>query len=305
MKAIEEFAAAHHALISQKEAERIGISRDQLDREVRTRRLERVGRQVFRVPGSVRTWHQILLAAVWAAGDGAFASHLSGGALRHLPGFPPGPVEVLRDRHASRAGLAAVIRETCYLPRHHTSEVDGIPTTSPARTLFDLCGIVSRGRADWMLEHALNTRLVTYPQMQIVLAECARQGRAGVTVLRELLAKRGDDYVPTESVLEAMVLAVLEGAGLPLPERQVVLADDERVIGRVDFLYPAARLVLEANGHQHGGWLATQEDARRYARLGALGYDVIPVDWRMLTREPELFVANVRAKLKRARMIPA
>jgi very-short-patch-repair endonuclease len=189
------------------------------------------------------------------------------------------------------------MHETSYLPAHHVGVVDGIPTTSPARTIFDLCGLVHPDRADRVLEHALHQKLVTYERMEITLAECARQGRSGSTVLRQLLATRGEGYVPTESVLEAMVLAVLTSAGLPLPRRQVLLGDDQP-IGRVDFFYPEARLVIEADGRQHGGWLAMQEDERRDARLGALGYRVIRVRWRMLTREPELFVANIRAALR-------
>ena len=61
-----------------------------------------------------------------------------------------------------------------------------------------------------------------------------------------------------------------------------------------------ARIVIEADGGQHRGWLASLEDERRDARLRALGYQVIRVSWHMLTREPELFVASVRAALTAA-----
>ena len=215
-----------------------------------------------------------------------------------MPSFGCGPIDVLRLGHSGRVAPSTRLRETRFLPEHHTAVVDGIPVTSPARTLLDLCGCVHPGRADRALENALHMKLVTLPRMEIVLAECARQGRPGITTLRSLLAQRGGGYVPTESELERLVLAVLDAAGLPEPERQVVLGDNERLVGRVDFLYRAARLVIEADGRQHGGWLATIEDERRDALLRAAGYRVIRVTWRMLTQEPELFVAALKAELQ-------
>src|SRR5205814_4741453 len=138
-----------------------------------------------------------------------------------------------------------------------------IHVTNPTRTLLDLCGAVHPLRADRALENALSSGLVSYASMVTVLAESARQGRDGITLLRSLLAKRGEGYVPTESELERLVVAVLQGAGLPVPERQVVLGDGTQIAGRVDFLYRQARLVIEADGRQHGGFLASAEDARR------------------------------------------
>ena len=117
------------------------------------------------------------------------------------------------------------------------------------------------------------------------VAECARQGRPGITTLRALLAKRGEGYVPTESELERLVLAVLDAAGLPAPERQVVLGGNERLAGRVDFLYRAARLVIEADGRQHGGWLAKVEDERRDAILRAAGYRVRSRSFPLVRRD--------------------
>ena len=306
MELIQKWAEVHHGLVRRRDAADLGVTRSQFDSEVRRGYLERVAEGVYRIRGSVPTWRQRLLGAVWAAGADAAASHRSAAALSPLPGFPPGPIEVVRPHHSGRRRPVGRVRETSFLPAHHVSSIDGIPVTSAARTIFDLCGVVRPERADRAVENGLAAGLTTYAGLATVLAECARPGRAGVTVLRELLARRGDGYVPTESELERLVVAVLEAAGLPLPERQVVLGNAETQIGRVDFLYRAACLVIEADGSQHGGWLASQADERRDAMLRAAGFEVIRVHWRMLIDEPELFVAAVRRALQdRSGRLPA
>src|SRR5437868_5471482 len=124
MERIQEFAERHHALIRRRDAEHLGVTKSEFDAMVRHDRLERVGHCVYRVPGSVPTWRQRLLAAVWSKGADAVASDLSAAALWRVPGFPYGPIEVCRLRHGSSHREGGVrIRETSFLPAHHRAEV--------------------------------------------------------------------------------------------------------------------------------------------------------------------------------------
>jgi len=63
---------------------------------------------------------------------------------------------------------------------------------------------------------------------------------------------------------------------LPVPEQQVPMADERGGIGTVDFVWPAAALVLEMDGQWHDGPLDRAADAERDARVAALGFEV----WR-------------------------
>jgi very-short-patch-repair endonuclease len=86
-----------------------------------------------------------------------------------------------------------------------------------------------------------------------------------------------------------------------LPVRQVEVGGTTAPVGRIDFLYRAARLVIEADSKQyHGNWLATEADHRRDKLLIAAGYQVIRTNWHELIEEPELLVNAVRAVLQRA-----
>lgn len=146
----------------------------------------------------------------------------------------------------------------------------------------------------------ITTKLASPAELDRVLARLAGRGRAGIQLFREILDARDDDFVPTESDLEDLCLAVLAAAGLEAPERQVVLGDGE-LIGRVDLLYRRARLVIEVDSRTwHDGWKATIEDRRRDAKLMAAGWQVLRVTYWQLTHEPEPFIAAVRAVLARS-----
>ena len=141
------------------------------------------------------------------------------------------------------------------------------------------------------LDDAIVQRGLSTSELADVVATLGRRGRPGTTLMRRLMAERGEGYVATESELEDLVRAVLERYGLPLPERQRVLGDDHPV-GRVDFVYLDARLVIEADSRRHHtALLDADQDRWRDLELTAAGFRVIRVTWHQLVHEPERFVA--------------
>ncbi|MBN1608260.1 MAG: DUF559 domain-containing protein, partial [Polyangiaceae bacterium] len=73
----------------------------------------------------------------------------------------------------------------------------------------------------------------------------------------------------------------------------------QTVIGEyvVDFVAPAARLVVEVDGGSHVG--RARADARRDRALAKLGYRVLRVDAEVVMREPAVAVAQIREALGR------
>jgi hypothetical protein len=241
MDRILELAARQHSVIGREQMLAYGMTRGQIDARVRRKRLEVACRGIYRIPGSVRTWEQRLMVAVLAAGLGAAASRLSAAALWRLPGFPPGPIQVTQGRGPSSRTAVSGLHDSRFLPPHHLRVVGCIPTTSPERTLFDLCGCVHPRRAERTLDNALAMNLTTVQQLVLVLAETGARGRPGTAHLRELLAVRADDYVPPASELEALVKTVIAAAGLQQPARQVSVGGTQAPIGRIDFAYARRR----------------------------------------------------------------
>ncbi|HSH61545.1 MAG TPA: DUF559 domain-containing protein [Acidimicrobiales bacterium] len=279
-----------------------GMSNAEVDRRLRAEEWERLARDVYRVPGSAYTWRQAVLAAVLTAGTGAAASHRSAAALWRLPGFEAGPVDVTRLRGRSRVARLGTLHETRFLPPGHVTVVGGIPVTSPGRTLLDLCGTLHPKRAERAVANALAMKLVTPAHLQVLLAEAGKRGRSGSGLLRRLVDERDDGQPPPESELEGLLMTVLGAAGLPAPDRQVHLGDETAPIGRVDFAYRHARLVLEADSRRHhSNWLDAEADRRRDAALMSSGWIVLRVTWDQLVHRPEEVTAAVRGVLERAR----
>jgi len=298
MDPILKLAAGQHSVVGRGQALALGMTPGQIDARVRRSRLEIAGRGVYRVPGSVPTWEQRLLTGVLAAGPGSAASRRSAAALWRLPGFGPGPVEITQARGTSSRNPVDGLHESRFLPPHQIRIVNCIPVTGPERTLLDLCGSVHPRRSERALDNALAMDLTTVQRLGLMLAETGRRGRPGTALLRLILAVRTDDYVPPESELEALLLAVLDGAGVRRPDRQEWVGGTKAPVGRVDHVYRAARVVIEADSRRyHSAWLDVQADHRRDLLLTAAGWRIIRVNWHQLIKEPELLVAAVMAFL--------
>ena len=298
---LQAFGEAHHALITRSQAISLGCTSDDIRSFRRMGLLDRPARGVYRFAGSVPTWRQQLLIAIYAAGEGAVASGLAAPALWRLPGFPEGPVDVLQRRGASARSRVANLHQTLLLPPHHVTEIDAIPVLRPARMLFDVCAIVHPKRAERAVDNGLAMDLTTLPRLEVILAECAARGRGGTAVLRWILDERGEGYVPPASELEALVLAVLAGGGLPAPVRQRSVGGTTAPVGRIDLLYPPPRFVIEADSRRHhSSWLDVVADHQRDAKLLAAGYQILRVTWHQLVHEPQPFLEAVEAVLARA-----
>ncbi len=298
MDPILELAAEQHGLIAREQALAYGMTPGQIGARVRRGRFDAIARGVYRVPGSVPTWQQGLMAAVLATGAGAAASRRAAAALWRLPGFRPGPIEVTQGRGPSSRNPAQGLHDSRFLPSHQVAVVDGIPVTCPERTVLDLCGSVHPLRAERALDNCLAMEATTVGRLGVMLAETGRRGRAGTALLRRLLAVRTADYVPPASELEALLLAVLAAAGLDSPARQEWVGGTRAPVGRVDFVYRDRRVVIEADSRRyHSAWLDVQADHRRDLLLTAAGWRVIRVNWHQLVDDPGLFVDALRATM--------
>jgi very-short-patch-repair endonuclease len=212
-----------------------------------------------------------------------------------LPGFSIEPLTVSVHRNGRRSFSGLRLEESLALPAHHSGVVDGIPCTTAPRTLFDLCGDVRARRAERALDTALARRLVTMPGLWQVLVDLAEHGRSGTVLMRALLEERREDYVPPESELEARLIELARQYGLPEPERQVDLGDGDSWIGRVDFLFRGARIVVEVDGAEfHDGLVDQRHDAERDARLLAAGWYVLRFRWDDIVNRPQAVAHSIR-----------
>ena len=189
-----------------------------------------------------------------------------------------------------------MVHESKVLAAVDITIVDGIPTTSPARTVFDMCGVVRIGFAELILEAALRQNLVTIPEMWATLDRLSRSGRPGGTNLRRLLQARAPSQRVTHSDMEVRLVQVIRRWGLPVPALQYEVWDGALFVGQVDAAYPDARIAIEYDSDEfHTGRLATKRDRDRRHRLIAAGWLPVDVGPEQLRRGEQLCTSLAKA----------
>jgi very-short-patch-repair endonuclease len=302
MRKLMQLAGRQHGAFSATQAKAFGVTPSRIKSLLRAGTIERAAWGVYKLVGSPDTWRQRLMIAVLAAGSGAAVSGKAAAALLGLRGYREGPVEVTQTRRPSRRNPVRRTQEhsSRFLPEHQVRVVDGIPVLCVERVIFELCGRALFKRGERIVKDALCHKHTTLAKLGTMLAETGVRGRRGTVQLRAVLGALSEENAPTESELEDLVVAVLIAAGLPAPDRQVNVGGTDTPIGRVDFLYRVASLVIEADSKAWHDWSATEADHRRDKLLIAAGFQIIRTNWRELLEEPELLVNAVRAVLQRA-----
>jgi hypothetical protein len=272
-----------------------------IKREVAGARLHRIFRGVYAVGSPLAGARSRLQAATLACGPGAVISHRSAGALLRLLDKGPAVIDVIAPPSRGRK-IDGIRFHRVRKPRlEETGTVDGIPCTSPARTLVDLAGTVG----DWTLrsafERAAQRRMLNIPAIEASM----ESGRRGMPALRALvdlwrhaapLTERGK----LKSPLEAKVLPLVARRGIPAPLLNAPVAI---VNGRieVDFLWPDHRFVLEADSRDfHATHIAFERDRRRDRELMRAGYATLRVTSQQAEQEAEAIADTIASQIARA-----
>jgi hypothetical protein len=291
-----DIAARQLGLVTRRQLTELGTTRSAVGHLLATGRLESVRRGVYRVAGAPEHWRQRVLAACLALGVTARASYRTAAALVAFDGFPCHGIEItVAPGHRSRQPGIIVHESNCDRPGHR-SIIDGIPTTSVARTLADLSWILPPWRVGQLLDDAIRRRLVTLAAYERVARDLSAQGRRRSTVTRAVLDERVPGHEPGESAGEQRIARLLVAAGLPRPVAQ----HHVRVRGRtyrVDLAYPEAMLAIEYDGWEyHRGRSAFDRDRARANDLEVIGFTVL----RFTSSSPDATVVDtVRAVLGR------
>ncbi|MGH2759115.1 MAG: endonuclease domain-containing protein [Actinomycetota bacterium] len=289
-------ARRQYGVVSRDDALRLGLTAEAVRRRVRSRRWEEVYPRVYQAAGCPPSLENRVLAAVFAAGPHAVASHRSAAALWRLRGVVAAEPEVVVPYpKCPRVPGVRSYRSRTLRPEDVTM-LGTIRLTTPTRTMLDLSGVLDLASLEDALDDALQRRLVNSRKLEIRFAG-AQHGVPGVDGLRGLLALRVRGHLG-ESRFENRLRRVLVAGGLPVPTAQYVVRDtDGSFAARVDLAYPRARLAIEADGYAfHSGRRAFERDRERQNRLINAGWRVLRVTPSQLDSDP----AGLTAAVKRA-----
>lgn len=301
-ESIWALASEQHGMVARWQLRDAGIDARAVAGRVRAGLLVPVSKRILRLSGAPDTEWARLVAAVLEPGPGATASHRAASAVWGVPGYRLVPATVTGNRPRLSPGTyeLATVHQPRQLTPSHVVTVDGLPVTTPSRTVFDLASEpgVRDERVERVLDHFWARSLLSAESMRVMLHDVARRGRPGITLMRRLLAERGDDYRPPESGAEGRFQQVVRAWGWHDFVRQINVGSEEAWIGRVDFVDRKRKLIVEVSPSlHHSAKLDVERDAIRHARLEAEGWRVIAVDeWLLFHRPWEL-----RALLREAR----
>jgi very-short-patch-repair endonuclease len=293
-------ASAQFGVVTRAQLSQLGLTRSAVAHLVRTGRLHRISNRVCVIAGSPPTWHRSAYVAVADTGGRGAISHWAAAAHWRLPGFRRSGLHVVVPRGLvdPRTIRTATLHTTRALPAHHIVEHEGIRTTSPVRTVFDLSDVVPLGRLARVLDDAWGMRLLRADGLFDTLEELKGRGRGRVAWMRLLIEERGRGYAAPESGLERCFRRLLLADGQAPMEYQVDLGGRSWV-ARVDAVDRAARLVVQIDSPRHHSSLSDRRhDGRQDAALRSLGWTVLRFSDRDLRHRPEWVVSVVRLARK-------
>jgi very-short-patch-repair endonuclease len=229
--------------------------------------LVRLYEGVYAVGHTALTHKSHLIAAVYACGPDALASHRSAGALWGALRWPK-KIEVTAPRGCKPKKGFTLHRSRLIHPEDRAL-IDNIPVTSLARTLVDLAEVLSEERLADAVHEAEIRGLFDLKKVERVLARLP--GRKGRHKLKRVLSAYRDVQPFVRSRAERRVLAMCEEHGLPRPKVNSWIGRYE-----VDFFWPDANLALEFDGGAvHRTTKAFYEDRKRDRFLAAQGIHVV------------------------------
>lgn len=291
-RAVAELAQRQHSVVSRRQLLALGMGRRAINGRLERGQLHEVFRGVYVVGVRRISRRGRWMAAVLACGKGAVLSHRSAGRLWRL--LPPAGewVDVTCSKaEVERKGIVghrSQLREDEWLVR------DGIPVTSPFRTIFDLAAVLQMRELERAF-HEAEAREVTDRVSLPMLLE-RYPGRRGAKNLRALL-EAGRPVGITRNEFEEAFVALVDRYGLRRPRMNAPLAIRGRFF-EVDALWEREQVAVELDSRTiHGTRKKFESDRLRDRILVAEGWRTMRVTWRQLHEEPAEIAADLRAAL--------
>lgn len=277
-----------------------GIGRGALAHRLKTGWLREAHPAVYRLGGvSDSRLGRMMAAALFFRGDALVAKVDAARLWQMLDSTQQpaerAPIEVLLVGRGSRPRSGMRIHRTGSLARQDVRWRDGIPLTSPARTILDLAGTMDEFELEAVLSAGLRGNLVRRSQLSDVMQ---RNPRAkGIGKLRALL-EQPESLHDTRSRYERKLLRLLKAADLPRPVTNTY-------IGRafVDGVWPDLRLVYEFDGFGiHRDRDKFESDRVRDQHLLIAGHQRIRITAHQIDHAPYALIARAASIMTALRL---
>ena len=282
-------AERQHGVVGSFQLLDLGIERSAIKRRIAAGRLHRIHAGVFAVGHRKLTREGRFLAAVLAGGGDARLGFASAGALW---GFArdSGDVHVIARNRRNRRGI---VFHECDVLVGETATKNGIPATTPARTLLDCATSMNAAQMEHAVREALYLHRTTLAGLRRVVE--SHRGHRGARALRQAIQATQDAPGRSKSGFERRFRAWVRANGLPVPETNVLLRiGDEHF--EVDCYWRDHGVVVELDHRStHARRQDFERDRRRDRKLHVAGLRPLRVADEDLTDD---LAAELRALLR-------
>jgi very-short-patch-repair endonuclease len=290
--AIADLATRQYGVVSRAQLRALGLSDGGVSARVRRGMLHRRHHGVYAVGHTVLGSRGHWMAAVLACGASAVLSHAAAGALWDLRRSDAVVIDVTVPGTGGRPRRSGI---RVHRARHLERTVkDGIPVTTPGRTILDLAATLDRRGIERLLDRAENQRLGDVLSLDALAR--AHPGHRGASKVLRALQDHDPGTTITKSDLEERFLKLCRDAGLPNATKL-----NDHVEGfEADFIFKEHRVLVETDSWQHHrSREAFERDRRRDAVHAAAGWRTLRFTYRQIDTDPAMVEAALRAALYR------
>lgn len=294
---VERDALDHnHGAIFRRDALAAGMTVAQINRRRRRGQWLPLGPAGWYVPNAEAANPLSGLAAATRAlsGPAWVESSLALFELRPHPAIPM----VATARRYTGPGVAAI----------HVTELDELPRTTVCgiETVTAAVAVVAAGR--WqktdgqlheLIDEAIRRGLTNWREVEHVLRLFPRRGRAGSTLMRQVLDDHAVDPALPLSAWGRRFVVGLSDTSLPRPFMEYRVLDQRgRLVAQVDAAYPRYRYAIELDSQAyHLNPDAFESDRERDGNLAQHGWLVRRFTWQQWTKRRPWVVATIQADL--------
>lgn len=286
--AIWALVRRQHGAIARRQLMELGLGPRRIERRIASGRLHPLWRGVYAVGRPLLGRRGRWMAAVLACGPDAVLSHSSAAALWGIGPEQGDMIEVSvpATRRSRLRGIRAHRRTEAVLG--DVAVHDGIPLTSPVRTLIDQATRLRPMQLERAVNEADKLDRVRADVLHASLDDYRSQ--PGVAPLRKLLDPL--TFRLSDSELEQLMRPLARTVGLPIPETKTWVNGYE-----VDFFWPKLGIVVETDGLKYHRTASQQKRGleRDQAHLAASMWPLRFSHWQV-KHEP----AHVRRILRSA-----
>ena len=269
------------------QARRVGLERWHLEGAS----WRRVGPATYMWTGLEEQPLHLLEGAQQRLPPGAAFSGFTAAWLHGLDVAPCRPIEVTVPVSAGVSARSGMAVRRSAMRKGDVVLLRGMPATSMARTLADLCGRLSLTEGVVIADAALHQGRVRLEQLLSWVK--SNRKHHGIANLRRVIPLADP---AAESPMESRLRMLLVLAGLPRPKSQVSIHDRwGRFVGRPDLFYEEHRLGIEYDGGGHRDAMA--DDNRRQNRLLNAGVRLLRFTGADVLGNPDAVLTQVRTML--------